>query len=618
MATTRRPWLPALTGVLVGSRAQSDAFLYDFRRTLADLVASDHYGALAQVAHEYGLIVYGEALEDTRPSLGDDMEMRAHTDVPMAALWTYHRGAAPAQTLLGDMKGASSVAHIYGQNVAAAESLTTASSPWAFAPADLRRMVDLEFAYGINRHVISSSVHQPVDDKVPGLSLSIFGQYFNRHETWAEMARPWVDYLARSSLLLQQGHDLADVAYFYGEEAPLTAQFATAPFTDVPHRYAYDFVNADVVLNHFSVEQGALAIAHGPRYRLLHLGGTSHRMTLAVLRRIVALVEAGATVSGDAPASSPGLKDDDAEFAALVHRLWSGAPVTRVGAGRVIAGRDVEAALGSIGVTPDFSYKGPLADSEVVFVHRRLDDGDIYFVNNRRNRAESIEARFRVTGRRPELWHADSGGVEPVSYRIDGADTVVPLEMTAEDSVFVVFRNPATSPSMTVARPALTPVAELNDNWDVAFQPDRGAPAAAKLETLHSLSTSDDAGIRYFSGTATYTRRLMLPTGIKPHATLLLDLGEVGDVAEVRVNGQPVGTTWKPPYRLDIGSAVHAGSNELEVRVADLWVNRLIGDAQPNVTKPITWTALPTYRPDAPLRPSGLIGPVRLLREDAR
>ncbi|MFM5954703.1 MAG: glycosyl hydrolase, partial [Novosphingobium sp.] len=227
------PWLPALTGVLVGSRAQSDAFLYDYRRTLADLVASEHYGTVAKVAHEQGLKVYGEALEDKRPSLGDDMAMRSHADVPMAALWTF--GAeGPRQTLIADMKGAASVAHLYGQNLVAAESMTASMAPWAYSPRDLKRFIDLEFLTGVNRPVIHTSVHVPVDDKQPGLSLFIFGQYFNRHETWAEMAKPWVDYIARSSLLLQEGRNVADVAYFHGEEAQLTSLYGDHGVTDAP------------------------------------------------------------------------------------------------------------------------------------------------------------------------------------------------------------------------------------------------------------------------------------------------------------------------------------------------------------------------------------------------
>ncbi|MGK6320377.1 glycosyl hydrolase [Sphingomonas sp. DT-204] len=607
-----RPWLPALTGAIVGSRSESDRFLYDFRRTIGELHASQHYGTVAAVAHENGLKVYGEALEAGRPSLGDDMDMRRYADVPMAALWTWPRDGAAKTVYLSDMRGAASVAHLYGQNLVAAESMTSAVTPWAHAPSDLRRIIDLEFANGINRPVIHTSVHQPVDDRQPGLSLLVFGQYFNRHETWAEMARPWIDYLARSGHMLQQGRFFADVAYFYGEESPTVGQTQATYFKDVPTRYAYDFVSPRAVRDLLKVDNGDLVAPSGARYRVLYLGGMSGRMTLPMLRHLAKLAESGATIVGDAPAGSPALGEDRPEYRALVARLWPGQSVTEVGRGRVIAGRDVEGALQRIGVSPDFSYAKPQPDSELLFVHRRLDDGDVYFVNNRRNRPERVEARFRVTGKAPEIWRADTGTSEPVSYRIDGNETIVPLDFEAEGSFFVVFRNPAGAPSATVARPAAQPVATLDGVWTVAFQPGRGAPASITLPDLGSLSGQANPGVRYFSGVSTYTKDFTVPAGHRPGQPLLLDLGSVGDVAEVRVNDRLVGTVWHAPYRLDIAGTVKPGRNRLEVRVANLWVNRLIGDVQPGAKK-ITFTTVPTYKPDAPLRPSGLIGPVRLM-----
>ena len=608
------PWLPALTGVVVGSRKQSDAFLYDFRRTLADLHASQHYGVVAAVAHEHGLKVYGEALEDHRPVLGDDMSMRRFTDVPMSALWTYRPEAGPKPTYLADMKGAASVAHIYGQNLTAAESLTAAMSPWAFAPHDLKPFMDLELVTGINRPVIHTSVHQPVDDKVPGLSLFIFGQYFNRHEAWAELAKPWVDYISRSSYLLQQGRNVADVGYFYGEEAPLTSLYGDTPVADAPVRYAYDFVGADALMNQLKPDGGELATAGGARYRALYLGGSSNKMTLATLKRIAELAEAGAVVIGTAPEGSPSLKDDPVAYQALVRTLWSGQPVTPVGKGRVFASHDVEAALAAAGVRPDFAYSGGAADADVRFLHRRLADGDIYFVNNRQDRAEQLEARFRVTGKVPQIWRADTGQADPVSYRIEGADTVVPLDLLPQDAFFVVFRDPAQAPAATVAARTWSQVGAVDGPWTVDFQPGRGAPAQAKVDKLQSLTESADPGVKYFSGIATYRQTFTAPRGLKAGAPVMLDLGHVGDIALVLVNGQEVGYAWKAPWRVEVTRAIHPGKNTLEVRVADKWVNRLVGDAQPGAKK-ITYTPLPTYRADAPLQPSGLLGPVTLLAQ---
>ncbi|ALK95435.1 glycoside hydrolase [Massilia sp. WF1] len=605
-----RPWLPALAGVIVKDRARSDAFLYDYRRTLAELMASEHYGTVAEVARAHGMRVYGEALESARVTLGDDMAMRSHTDIPMAAMWTYRPEFGPNPTAIADMRGAASVAHLYGQNLVAAESMTSAMAPWAFAPSDLRPMIDMEFASGVNLPVIHTSVHQPLgDDKKPGLSLAIFGQYFNRNETWAGMARPWVDYMARSSYLLQQGRFYADVGYFYGEEAPLVALYKKGPPPDAPRRYAYDFVNADALLHKLAVKDGDVVAASGARYRVLYLGGSSQRMTLAVLRRLQALAGQGATIVGPAPSATPGLADDADAFAALVKRMWSGAPVTAIGKGRVIDGRDVEAALAQLGQAPDVDF-GTEVGTPVLFVHRRLRDGDIYFVSNRSDAALNTAAHFNVRGKAAEFWHADTGRGEAASYRSGQAGTVVPLALGAHESVFVVFRRPATAAARTVPLPSWSPAATLDGAWAVSFD-GLAAPDPIARGALGSLTQNADPRVKYFSGTTTYRSSFTLPGGARPDAPMQLDLGQVGDVAEVLVNGKPAGIAWKKPYRVEVGQLVKPGANTVEIRVANLWVNRLIGDAQPGAAK-VSFTTMPTYTADAPLRPAGLIGPVTL------
>ncbi len=606
------PWMPALTGVIVGSAEQTDRFLYDFRRTLGDLIADHHYGRIAAAAKARGLIQYGEALEQGRPVLGDDMEMRRYASIPMAAMWTYSpQVGAPTPVRFADIRGAASVAHIYGQNLVAAESLTSAFAPWAFAPRDLKPMIDIEFALGINRPVIHTSVHQPLTDRTPGLTLAIFGQYFNRNESWAEQAGPWVSYLSRTSHMLQQGRFAADVAYFYGEEAPLTALYREHATPDAPTGHGFDFVNADVVLNQLQVDGGDLVTASGMRYRILYLGGTSERMTLPVLRRIEQLIAQGATVVGRRPGESPSLADDQQELAAIADRLWGGA----VQKGKVMTARDADEALAQLGVQRDFDYRKPQADSDVMFLHRRLDDADVYFLTNRQAREEHIEASFRIAGKRPEIWRADSGGKEPVSYRIESGRTSMSLHFAPHDAYFVVFREPATSDRVTLPAPKTTALTTLTGDWTVTFQPGRGGPDAARKLAAGSWSEHADAAIRYFSGTARYSRELLVPSSWSG-GRLMLDLGEVHELAEVLVNDRSLGILWHPPYRIDVTDALRRGSNRIEVRVTNLWVNRMIGDAQPDAQK-ITFTAFPPYLPDAPLRPSGLLGPVRLERTDS-
>jgi len=609
------PWLPALTGALVGSREKTEQFLYDFRLTLSELHTSEHYRVIAQAAHENGLIVFGEALEAGRPTLGDDLDMRRFTDRPMAAMWTYGQApqSAPPIIPVADLRGAASVAHLYGQSAVAAESMTSIVDPWAYAPAGLRRVIDFEFANGINLPVIHDSAHQPVDDKQPGLALGFFGQFFNRHESWAELARPWIDYIARNAYLLQQGRNVADVAYFYGEEAPLTALAAAGNLRNLPVNHTYDFVNKTALLNALAVHDGKLESPAGASYDVLYLGGSSSRMTLSVLQRIADLARSGATIVGAAPSASPSLLDDRQAFDVLVRTLWSGRPVTQVGQGRVIADTNADAALAQLSVTPDFAYSGAQADGQIFYVHRALRRGDIYFLDNRRPRAENVEARFRVSGLTPELWRADSGVREPVSYRMEGDVTVVPLHFDAEESFFIVFAQRTSRKNLEIPARELTQVATVDGPWDVRFQPGRGAPDSIRLDALQSLAENTAPGVKYFSGEATYTTTFSLPGRVAPGKNIVLDLGRVGDIAEVRVNGKVVGTAWHAPFRVDMTRAAKPGVNRLDVRVADRWVNRLIGDAQPGAQR-VAYTTFSPYLPNAPLLPSGLLGPVTVLR----
>ena len=605
------PWLPVLTGRVVDSAAASDAFLYDFRRTLMDLMAEAHYGTVAQVAHERGLRAYGEALEaSNRPSLGDDLAMRSHADVPMGAMWTFKPDKEPNPSHAADIKGAASAAHLYGRTYVGAESMSSIFQYWAASPRELKHVADTEFALGVNRISIHSSVHQPLIDKAPGLTLWLFGQYFNRNDSWAGQARPWVDYLARTSWMLSQGRYAADVAYFYGEEAPVVTLADNGRLKDAPTRYGYDFVNADVLAGVVSVKDGAIVTRSGMRYRVLQLGGSSQRMTLPTLRRIAELAEAGAVIVGDKPISSPSLADDPAAFKALADRLWTGGAETRVGAGRVLAGMAVEAALAKIGVSPDQEVLG-VSESSVRFLHRTLDDGELWFVSNPKNDAFKADAAFRVTGREPELWDAESGTRRPLSYRVENGRTIIPLTLDGSGSALIVFRKPTAEQARTVTPPAERTLATIDGDWSVSFQPDRGAPTGAVSMPAGSWTDSEDAGIRYFSGVATYAKTIRVPRAM-PGSRTILSLGEVNDLAEVWVNGKLVRTVWRAPYRMDVTDAIKRGSNRIKVKVANRWVNRLIGDAQPGAAK-VGWIVAPAYSAKAPLLPSGLMGPVTLI-----
>jgi len=607
------PWMPVLTGEVVESAEASDRFLWDLRKTIADLIADEHYGELEHVIHEWHMGHYGESHESGRAFVADGMEVKKFNEVPMSAMWTQTPGVNHIQYgYNADDRESASVAHIYGQNLAAAESMTAAAAPWGWSPATLKPTADQEFLNGINRIVVHESAHQPLVDKKPGLTLGPFGQWFNRNETWADQAGPWVNYLARTSYLLQQGHFGADLIYFYGEDSNLTAIFANSS-PDVPAGYGFDYVNADALIHELSVADGKITTPGGTTYRLLGLDPYSRHMSLPVLRAIHKLVMEGAVVAGPKPADDPSLADDQAEFHQLADALFGdGTGVHPVGKGTVYAGENPADALKAMQVPQDFSYTG--SDNRIEFLHRRLANAEVYFVDNRSDDGAEVKATFRVTGKAPELWYAESGKREPVSFTIADGRTTVPLKLEGWGTVFVVFRKATSETSHTVPALVERQLATVSGPWKVSFPPDWGAPPSITLDSLSSWSDNADQGVKYFSGTGTYTRTIDAPAAwFRNGAHVWVDLGDVKNLAEVTVNGKSLGIVWHAPYRVDLTGALKPGANELTIKVTNAWVNRLIGDQQPDATKKYTFADVKPYRANSPLVPSGLLGPVTLI-----
>ena len=603
------PWLPTLTGIVVENARDSDRFLWDFRRTLSDLLLENHYKTAAEVARISGLQLYGEALESARWSNGDDMELRRYTDIPTAAIWMFTPEEGPGAGYVADILGAASVAHIYGQNLVAVEAGTSALAPWAHAPRTLKPVMDKIFSLGGNRPIIHASVHQPSMHEQPGFTLAFFGQNFSRHDTWAEVAGGWMDYLARCSFLLQQGSPVADVAYFYGEEAPLVSLFSTGLPAEVPSGVGFDFVNSDVLLHHLSVQDGMLITPSGMSYQLLYLGGSSSRMTLAVLHKIKDLLAHGAIIVGAMPVSSPSLADDNDEFERLAEQLWAGP----VAPGNVMD-LSVAEALENLGVERDFDYQVLSGAAELNSIHRRLADGDIYFVSNSSETKASVEARFRVSGREAQIWLPETGQILEASYEIEGEQTIVPLELEPQQSLFVLFRKPSKVSRREVSGYTRSVLKTLNDGWQLTVPTGNAIAETILLDPLGSWSDQTMEAIKYFSGTALYRREIVADDSwFRQAQRLMLNLGDVREMAQVYVNGDLTDTLWSHPYRSDITENLVPGKNIIEVYVTNLWVNRLIGDSQPGA-KPIAVTAVPAYTADAPLAPSGILGPVRIER----
>lgn len=611
-------FLPVLTGRVVGSSALSEAFLFDFRRTLKDMVADNHHAVLARTLHARGMTYYSEAQGDFPRAIVDGMALKARADIPTSEYWYRPFATALGQPpLAADLKESASVAHLYGKKFAAAEALTVAAiqDPWSFSPAMLRPVADRIFASGINRLLLHESHHQPLVDAKPGLSLFIFGQFFNRNDTWAEQAGPWVTYLARTSYMLQQGRPIADIAYFYGEERSLTEQYLDRLESDIPAGFDFDYVNAEALVNLLSVRNGRIVTPSGMDYRLLYIPDRIQRFTVPTLRKIEQLVAQGATVVARRPIGGLGVLSPDSAIEKIANRLWG--PRDRPRSARRVYASIAEATAHQ-SITPDVMFEDPQAAKDMLWLHRKAGDTDLYFLSNQSDKPVSLWASFRADGRAPELWNADTGTSAPVSFRRASGRSSVQIKLNGHESGFLVFQRPTAQPAWTAAEPVETILATMNDNWQLSFEQGRGAPDQAHFDRLISWPDSADPGIKYYSGSASYRRDFdMAPSWFLAGRRVTFDLGRVHDIATVIVNGVPFAPSWHSPYRIDIGKALKPGNNRLEVKVVNLWPNRLIGDKQPGA-KPVAFAPSSPYKPDSPLLPSGLLGPVRLVGVDDR
>ncbi|QDA62355.1 glycosyl hydrolase [Hymenobacter jejuensis] len=619
------PFLPVLAGRVVGSAEVSDRFLWDWRRTISDLLADNHYTTIAELAHKKGIKLYAEAPGAALGTLGDGLKSKGRVDIPMAEFWTENPGGFRAEHQ-ADVLEAASAAHIYGKPIIATESFTDVSRPYG-PPAYLKYMADHYLGLGVNRFVIHTSVHQPLDSLKPGITLAIFGQNYTRQNTWAEQAVAWNAYLARCSYLLQQGQFVGDVAYFIGEDAPTAAPFWQAQRPAVPEGYKFDYVNAEVLAT-AKVENGRLVLGSGMSYRVLVLPDRLTKTTLPLLQKLQELVAAGLVVSGPKPVASPGLAGYpavDTQVRTLATELWGGTDgqanlLNTYGLGRVYWGKPLADVLMALQTPEDLAYSKPHLNTTLSWIHRQDQGQHVYFVANQQYQPENLDVRFRVTGLVPELWHPDTGLREPVSYQIADGFTTVPLRLEPYGSVFVVFRQAATASSAAVPYAVPTPVQTLAGNWQVSFPKLFNNTTLWRPAALQSWTASGDSTLRYFSGTATYQHEFKVAKKALG-GKLLLDLGEVKEIAEVSLNGQPLGILWKAPFVVDISPAVKAGTNKLEVKVTNLWTNRHAGDARLPVGQRATFATNAIFGnvlPVPPPLPSGLLGPVVILKQERR
>jgi len=644
------PYLPVFSGRAVGSAEESERFMWDMRRLVADMVSFEYVGGLREISNEYGLKLWVENYGHWGyPS--EMLQYGGQADVVSGEFWTVGE--------LGsiELRAAASSAHIYGKTMVCAESFTSSAPHYVSHPWFFKLRGDWSFCEGVNMTLLTEYLHQAYTDRVPGVN-AWFGTAFNRNNSWFFEMDSWVQYEKRCNYLLQQGLYVADLAYFIGEDAPKMAGI-TDP--EPPPGYSYDLINGDVIRERLDVSDGKLILPDGMSYKMLVLPPLDN-MRPELLEKIRDLVAAGGNVYGAPPTYSPSLKDypsADEKVRMLVEEIWQdcdGESVTSAshGKGRVFWGMPLGQAMQELGTVPDVALE---KNPGILWIHRASNDKEIYFLCNQTEERIWIDPVFRVGNKQPEIWDAVYGTMhKTASFTGTGNGTMVPLELGPRESVFVVFGEGQvlSDPIASIQRDGkeirteavlsaqdielelrknglytVSAIAgtefqlEVSDipepfhvegSWTVGFTPGWDAPESTTFESLIDWSESDDPSIKYYSGKAVYSKEIELPESLfSGDFNYILDLGEVGNIAHVKVNGRDFGRFWHPPMEVWLDGALKPGKNVLEIGVTGTWNNRLVGDARyPGVKK--TWLATDLLHTGyEPLIPSGLMGPVRVL-----
>jgi hypothetical protein len=612
-------FLPAMLGRVVESVAVSERFLWDLRRTAQELVVENHALRLKELGRRHGLKLSIEPY-DLNPA--GDLALGAVADVPMGEFWS--------NTFNTDFSvfEAVSIAHTHGRSIVGAESFTGVEDGWRKYPALMKAQGDWALCAGINRFVFHRYQHQPWLDRRPGMTMGNIGVHWERTQTWWSMAPAYHTYLARCQALLRRGLPVADVLYLDGEGAPnVFRPPSSATLGGLPDRRGYNFDGCapGTLIERASVKDGRIVFPDGMSYRLLVLPRLD-TMTPALLRKIKQLVDAGAAVVGAPPKQSPSLENYpqcDAEVQQLAAGIWRNQRVIRDAAAYITTsasrqdpdlypGYDTTAQiLAQLNVPPDF-----VSDGDLRYLHRRDGGAEIYFVANRTDRDMNAACTFRVAGKRPELWDPVTGTCRLArAFTQTNGCTTVPLEFAPHGSLFVIFRKSARALGTGRNFPSFTKVCELTGPWEVRFDPKWGGPERVTFAALDDWSKRPEDGIKFYSGTATYRKDFDFPKPsiVNRQSSILLDLGKVVVMAQVKLNGKDLGVVWTGPYRVDITTAAKPGANTLEITVVNLWPNRLIGDQSLPEEKRFTWTTWNPFNKDSPLLVSGLLGPVEIL-----
>ncbi|OHB75143.1 MAG: hypothetical protein A2Z25_21715 [Planctomycetes bacterium RBG_16_55_9] len=616
------PYLPVVAGKIIGSRDVSNRFLADFRKTIGDCVAENHYGTFAALAHPHNLGIHPES---GGPHAGpfDAMKCLGRNDMTMGEFWvpSPHR-PRPEQRFF--VKQSASAAHTYGKKLVGAEAFTSIGPHWNDVLwASQKPSFDHEACSGLNLVFWHTFTCSPRQMGIPGQEY-FAGTHFNPNVTWWDCADGFVTYLNRCQFLFQQGTFVADVLYYYGDHVPNIAPHKEADPAGAMPGFDYDTVNEEIFLQ-LRAEDNRIIVPGGIHYRLLVL--PDHKvLSTAVLKKIGELVRQGATVIGPKPertVSLVGYPQSEKEFKKLAVEIWSQSSGSDgqqkpLGKGRILWGKSAREALLADGVKPDFEIRDQQDESTFDYIHYIIDEAEVYFVSNQKERDERVNCVFRVSGKQPEIWNPLTGEIrKATAFRQTSGRTEVPLSFPPYGSLFVVFRESISSTTQGTAEsnfPDYKPAQHLEGPWDVHFDPEWGGPEKARFEKLISWTQHPEPGIRNYSGKAIYTTTFQFLGPKTPGRRHVLDLGEVFDlgIAKVKLNDLDLGVVWTKPFRTDITSPLKDGANTLEIKVINSWRNRLIADRDlpPEKRYPQTnITVTPQWSPEE----SGLLGPVQIL-----
>ena len=666
------PYLPIIAGRILGSHDVSERFLFDLRRTVADLIAINYYDRFAEHAKARGLGTHPEAGGPHGAPI-DALENFRSSSYPQTEFWAesgWHRVTDEERFFV---KEASSAAHIYGKTLVAAEGLTSMNlAAWSESPGtNLQPTFDHALTEGLNRLFWHEFTSSPAEYGLPGEEY-FAGTHLNPNVTWWRQSAPLLLAFNRAQFLMQQGGSVSDLLYFYGDQTPGFVRDKKDDPAHVLPGFDYDVTNEDALLHRMQFSGSDLHTPEGLHYRALALPD-SRFLSYSALMWVKRFVHQGGVVIGLKPTGPLGLipSQKEAEYTQTVNEMWGsceggGASEVRYGQGHIYCTANARSALTAMGAIPDFSYtlNGEPASSEggevLDYVHRRTANADIYFVRNTQAKAVEATASFRVHGRAPELWMPDTGATVPALVYKETKDgrTAIPLSFPAAGSVFLVFEHHQASHLVSLQRdgsdiypsvhqgvgvfsadatalvtsepgtyiatdsnglhrtfivqPEVSAAPTLGP-WTLSFPDGWGAPSSIPVPQFESWTQSKDAGVKYFSGTGTYRAVLHIPsTLLVPQQQLWLNLGQVREIASVAVNGIPVQTMWRAPFVARIDPVLHSGDNTLEIQVTNLWPNRIIGDLQPGSTARYTHTNVRAYTKDSPLLPSGILEPVTI------